>query len=371
MTRGSSAFRRAADMSATAERARRAAPQLDIVSSHPASEVSLHSVAVDAGAPPRASTGGTSTLPTSTAGPASPLSAHAPASADRLAAYAPTLVRGCVAIDLVDVAADRLRSRDADWEALIAATYAEVGQQTPIRLVREISGRFTLDGFGFGVSRLEAARLAGWVEIEAEWCDRAAADPRFYRLPEIIEQIARRRLGALDECRFLAEYKTIHLRLYPEAANGGNRKGQTKQKQGLDHQNAKFAFWQAASESTGLGRRAVEMKVSIWEGLSEPARERLQGSRLADNQAALQQLSGLGYGLQEKVLELLLAVPAGAATIADAIELAQGKRLPSIDDKRFNSVAGNMQRLSAAARKPLWTAYADEIIPVLKAEGLI
>lgn len=362
MTRSSAAFRRAADRSTRAEAARRAAPQLDIVSSLPADGASLPPAAVEADAQTRrAGNGGTGIAPTSTAGPASPFPP----------AHAPVLQREPVALDLIDVADDRLRARDTDWEALIAATYADVGLLNAIRLVREPNGRFTLDGFGFGVSRLEAARIAGWVEIEAEWCDRGAVDQRFYRLPEIIEAIARRRLVALDECRFLAEYKAIHLRLYPEAANGGNRKGQVKQKQGLDHQNAKFAFWSVASESTGLGRRAVEMKVAIWEGLGTVARERLAGSRLADNQAALQQLSALAYGLQEKVLELLLSVPAGAATVADAIVLAQGKRLKSIDDKRFNSVAGNMQRLTAAARKPLWTAYADEIIPVLRDEGLI
>lgn len=356
MTSSRAALKHGVDSGTPDRRARRAAPQ--IVSSLPAAGASLPPDAVTAGAPPSAGTGGIGILPTRQAGPAS----HS---------FTPELQRGPVALDLIDVSGDRLRARDTDWEALIASTYGEVGQQQPIRLVREPSGRFALDGFGFGVSRLEAARLAGWATIAAEWCDRAEVDPRFYRLPEIIEQIARRRLGALDECRFLAEYKAIHLRLYPEAANGGNRKDQIKQNQGLDHQNAKFAFWQAASESTGLGRRAVEMKVAIWEGLGQAARERLAGSRLADNQAALQQLSALAYGLQDKVLELLLAVPAGAATIADAIELAQGKRLASIDDKRFNSVAGNMQRLSAAARRPLWTAYAEEIIPVLKAEGLI
>jgi hypothetical protein len=355
MSRPSAAFSRAADSSARAEAARRRAPQLDIVSSVSVAEASLPAAAVAAGASPSASPGGVGILPKRQASPALSIA----------------IERGAVALDLIDVASDRMRARDADWEALIASTYGEVGQLQPIRLVREASGRFTLDGFGFGVTRLEAARLAGWTTVEAEWCERADVDPRFYRLPEIIEQIARRRLGALDECRFLAEYKAIHLRLYPEAANGGNRKGHSEQKQGLDHQNAKFAFWSVASENTGLGRRAVEMKVAIWEGLGAAARDRLAGSRLADNQSALQQLSALAYGLQDRVLDLLLAVPAGAATIADAIELALGKRLPSIDDKRFNSVAGNMQRLSAAARRPLWTAYADEIIPVLKAEGLI
>ena len=357
MSRPGAILKRAMDSSEAAERRHRAAPQLDIVTSLPVAEASLPAAAVEAGAPPSAGMGGTGIPMHTTAGPAS--------------SFAPAQRRGPVALHLIDVADDRLRARDEAWEGLIASTYAEVGQLQPIRLVREPSGRFTLDGFGFGVGRLEAARLAGWTAVEAEWCDRPEVDPRFYRLPEIIEAIARRRLVALDECRFLAEYKAIHLRLHPETANGGNRKGQVKQKQGLDHQNAKFAFWSVASESTGLGRRAVEMKVAIWEGLGQAARARLAGSRLADNQSALQQLSALAYGLQDRVLDLLLAVPAGAATVGDAIVLAQGKRLKSVDDKRFNAVAGNMQRLSAAARRPLWTAYADEIIPVLRDEGLI
>lgn len=351
MTRASSAFRRAVDMSTTAARRAASVPQLDILSSHPASDAIPSPDAVDAGLPPEAGQGGTGNSQTSTAGPA----------------FSISLQRGPVDLGLIDVAADRLRARDADWEALIAATYAEVGQLQPIRLVREGSGRFTLDGFGFGVSRLEAARTSGWAQVEAEWCDRANVDQRFYRLPEIIEALARRRLVALDECRFLAEYKAIHLRLYPASANGGD----IKKKQALKGQNATIAFWQVAAESTGLGRRSVETKVAIWDGLSEAARERLAGSRLADSQAALGQIAALAYGLQAKVLELLLAAPPAVATVGEAILMAQGKKLATTDDKRFNAVAGNMQRLSAAARKPLWTAYAEEIIPVLKEEGLI
>ncbi len=344
MSRPGAASRRTPDKRGLAAQHARTAPQLDIVSSIPAAEAPLPAVAG----------GGTGSPPTSQAGPAP---TH----------FAPVLHRGRVALDLVDVAGDRLRERDRDWEALIAATYAEIGQLTPIRLVRETSGRFLLDGFGFGVARLEAARIAGWGEIDAEWCDRAAVDQRFYRLPEIIEAIARRRLAALDECRFLAEYKAIHLRLFPGTANGGD----PKKKQALRGQNAGIAFWQVAAESTGLGRRSVEAKVAIWEGLSEAARHRLAGSRLADSQAALAQIAAIAFGLQAKVLDLLLAMPPRAANVAEAIVLAQGKRPRSADDKRFNAVAGNLTRLSAAARRPLWTAYAEEIIPVLKDEGLI
>ena len=344
MSRPSAANRRAPDKSAHRKQPARPATPGDSITSIPATETPLTVVASD----------GTVTPPTFRPGPIS-------------LAHAPAPQRGRVALDLVDVADDRLRGRDADWEALIAATYAEIGQLVPIRLVRETSGRFILDGFGFGVSRLEAARLAGWTEIDAEWCDRAAVDQRFYRLPEIIEAIARRRLTALDECRFLAEYKAIHLRLYPAAANGGD----PQKKQVLRGQNAKIAFWQVAAESTGLGRRSVEAKVAIWDGLGTAARKRLAGSRLADNQAALGQIAAATHGLQAKVLDLLLAIPPRAGTVAEAILLAQGKRLQSADDKRFNAVAGNLTRLSAAARKPLWTAYADEIIPVLRGEGLI
>lgn len=349
MTPPSSALKRALDRSADAERRARIAPMLDVVKSNTEADAT-HVDTVAAGTPP-AGVGGAA-LPKTSSGPAPSLSAP--------------MQRSRVALELIDIAADRLRSRDDAWEEVIATTYGQVGQLQAVRLVREPTGRFILDGFGFGVSRISAARLAGWAEIDAEWCDRALVDQRFYRLPEIIENIARRKLSALDEARFLAEYKAIHLRLYPATGRGGDRRS----KRNAD-QSEMFSFRSVAAEQTGLTTRSIEIKVAIWTGLAHAVRDALAGTSLADNQAALRQIAPLEPGLQGKVVALLTSSPAGAATVADAIVLAQGKRLMPAADKRFKSVAGGLTRLSAEARKPLWTNYADEIIPVLKAEGLI
>lgn len=271
-----------------------------------------------------------------------------------------------VRLDLVDIAEDRLRPVDPAWVATIAATYAHVGQLQKVMLVKERNGRFTCDGHGFGAHRILAARSAGWKAIDARFLHRQDVDAARDRLPEVIENLIRRENTALEEAHLLYEYRAAFERLYPPRGRGGDRRSKAAR-----DQTESDSFWSIASEQSGLTRRSIEIKLAMWAGLSEASRTHLRGTPLASNQGALRAIAVLDERLQGKVLDLLLSDPPAAQNVPDAILLAQGKRLDTPAERKFNTVSGGLSRLDATARGTLFDFYADEIIERFRDRGLI
>lgn len=343
MSRPSAAFSRAADSSARAEAARRGAPQLDIVSSVPVAEASLPAAAVTAGAPPSASPGGAGILPKRQAGPA--------------------LQFERVAIELIDISADRLRAADPDKVAATAHSYGIVGQMQPIRLEERGAERFVLVA---GLHRLLAARTAGWTHIDALVSSGDTADQR--RLTEILENLMRAELVALDRAVALSELKAIHERMYPQTRKGGDRKSQAAVS-ARKNQSAILAFRSDVAEKTGLGQRTIERAVEIANGLGPAIRARLQGSKMADHQAGLLDLSVLDPALQHQVLDLLLNDPPKAANVAEAVALVEGKRPASAEPELIiKKELNRLGRWTAPQRARLYLGLRDEIEAVFAAE---
>ncbi|WP_346915104.1 ParB N-terminal domain-containing protein [uncultured Roseibium sp.] len=269
-----------------------------------------------------------------------------------------------IKIDDISVPEGRLRDVDPEWAATLAGMFEEVGHKAPIDVERTEAG-FKLVAGGH---RLAAAKLLKWKEIKARVLEPKTDQPAAeMRLHEILENLARKDFNALERCEALFELKRVYEALHPETKNGGKRGNQHTG--GEKRQIAIFAFCQNATDTTGLSRRSVELAVQIFEGLSKETRERLKGTALAQKQSDLKALSVLNAADQKKVLGLLFAEPPQAASVGDAVILAEGKKLPSASEKMFRSTQDNLSKLPKASRVILFKHYQKEIVALAKKEG--
>lgn len=269
-----------------------------------------------------------------------------------------------IKVSLIDIPEGRLRDVDPDWADCLAGMFQERGQITPIDVVAN-GKRFRLVA---GAHRLRAAAITKWKEIDArvlESQSEQAADE--LRLHEILENLGRKDLNALERCEALAELKRIYEALHPEAKNGGKRGNQHTG--GHKRQNEVFSFCQNAAETTGLTPRSIQIAVAIFTRLSPETRERLRGTAQAQKQSDLKALSELEPAEQTKVLDLLFADPPQATTIADARLLARGERRESDTEKRFRTICDYLPNLPKPSRLGVFRLHKDEIVELAKKEG--
>lgn len=260
-----------------------------------------------------------------------------------------------IPVSLVDVSADRLRAVNPDRVEVLSKDIAANGLLQPIGVAENAdSGRFTLT---FGLHRLEALRALKRDQIDARVTP--AASPQETRVQEIMENLNREGLTALERAESLAALKVLHEELYPETKNGGDRRSAAAKQR--KNQNEIFSFWKDAAERLGLSRRAIEIAVAIVAGLDAGVKARLRGTWLADHQAGLRQLAGQPSDMQHKACDLLFAVPPEAANVSDAIVLAAGNRLKTPVEKLFEGVLEKLSRLPDRDRRAVFDAHEAEI----------
>lgn len=299
-----------------------------------------------------------------------------------------------VAPGAVRVPDTRLRALDPDWAAALAAMMSESGQNTPIDVVRAGAG-FVLVA---GLHRLEAARRLKWRTIRVQILPPEAmttgsettgagtagsegAAPEAgrsrtgapeagdtLRQHEILDNLARKDLNALERCAGLAELKYVHERLYPQTRKGGDRKSQTFQDT-TRNQTAIFAFCHHAADATGLSDRAVRLAIAIWQGLSADSRKRLKGTPTAEKQSELKALSDLVPDIQSKVLDLILAPVPKAASVADALVIVAGRPPLSVNERLFKSVSNSLSKLNSSGRAAVFRQHRAEILDLARREG--
>jgi ParB family chromosome partitioning protein len=258
-----------------------------------------------------------------------------------------------VPLDLIDVPADRVRPVNPDRVATLSADIAANGLLQPIGVVEEEGGRFALT---FGAHRLAAVRALKRHEIDARVTPAAWIKAQERRLQEVMENLDRQGLTKLERAESLALLKIVHEELYPET-----RKGVAGGKARQNSASEIFSFAKSAAEKTGLSRRAIEIAVAIVVGLAADVQLRLRGTWLEDHQAGLQQLSKQTPELQHRVCDLLFATPPEAASVADAIVLAEGGRLKSNQERLLTSVANNFARLSDRDQRAVLEANEEAV----------
>lgn len=266
-----------------------------------------------------------------------------------------------ISVDQIDVPEDRVRAIKPDRVQVLSSDIKANGLLQPIGVVEEETGRFTLI---FGAHRLAACDLNGWNEIDARVQPHNWIKPQQRRVDEIMENLNREGLTMLERAESLAHLKELHEELYPDTRKGVAG-GKARQKTASEI----FSFAKDAAEKTGLSRRSIEIAVAMVTKLAPDVKPRLRDTWLESHQAGLRQLSEQPAELQHQVCDLLLATPPEAGSVADAIILAEGRRLPTGQEKLLSSVINNFARLSDRDRKALFDAHEDAIRAYAQEKG--
>ncbi|MGH1355342.1 MAG: ParB/RepB/Spo0J family partition protein [Thalassovita sp.] len=270
---------------------------------------------------------------------------------------------------LIDVPKGRARSLDAAWVESLAVLIGSQGLMHPIR-VRAVGERFELVS---GLRRYCAAELLGWVSIPYTLSTAETADDA--RLEEVMENLGREALIALDRCHSLYELKQVWERKYPETAQGGDRKSKaTKIKMQTLHfdqeQQEIFGFAQSNAERIGLSKRSIFLAVAIWEKLSPASRDRLVGTALAYKQTELKALSELSHKLQGQVLDLVLGDD-DVTNVSGALQALEGGVVPDPIEKQLTALRKTVSKLPEPVFDRLILENEERVIAALKRQGRI
>lgn len=266
-----------------------------------------------------------------------------------------------IPLDLIDIPPERSRELDEGWVEVLADLIGEAGLINAITVREADGGRFLLVT---GLHRLSACVVLGWAAIPARISNAASDDDA--KLEEIVENIGRNELNALDRAHHLYDLKQVYERLHPETKAGI---AGAKAKHGFATEI--FSFAAAAAESTKLTERAIRMSVAIWKGLSVASRQRCAGTWLASHQSSLQALSHLAHPFQAKVLDILLADKPEATTVADALTIMNDGRLLTHVEKKFATLNKALSGLKDGELDAVIAVNEERIIASLKRRGRI
>ncbi|WP_336802018.1 ParB/RepB/Spo0J family partition protein [Kaistia sp. MMO-174] len=247
---------------------------------------------------------------------------------------------------------NRLRDADGDRVAVLKVTVGDRGLQQPIVLGENVHGLH----LGAGLHRLTAVMQLGWLRIPASIKTisddpaRAAVELRYI---EVIENLDRKELTALDRARHLAALHDVQQQLNPTKRRGGDRRSEDFKLQSLQ-----FDLAEDLAERVGLSPRSVALAISISRGLSPKSMSRLQGTWLADHQAQLKLLSDQKPAAQEQILGAIFADPPKAASVMDALALLEGiSKEPS--SAPWTRLSGTFARLSKRDQFTFFDSHED------------
>ena len=269
----------------------------------------------------------------------------------------------------IEVGTDRARDLDPAWAEGLAGSIEVQGLMQPI-VVRPIDGGYVLVA---GCHRLEAFRLLGRETIPAVLSEAGSADEA--KLAEVMENLARNELIALDRCHHLFELKQVWEKLYPETRNGGDRKSEKIRTQTLRSDpdaGEIFGFARANADAIGLSKRSIEIGVKIWSTLIPSVRQRLKGTDLARKQTELKALSELSAAKQVKVLDAIENPELEhIGNVAQALAHLQGTIACDPLEKRFAQVSRSIADLDDDTFDHVIAAHEDRVITSLKRRGRI
>lgn len=265
-----------------------------------------------------------------------------------------------LALDQIEVSSDRAKDFDPAWAEALAAIIAQQGLLHPIR-VRLVGERYRLIA---GRTRLEAYRLLNRPDIAATVSDAATDDAA--RLEEVMENLGRAELIALDRCHHLFELKQVWERMHPETKAGV---AGAMAKHGAA--NEIFSFARETAAKIGLSQRAIQIAVKIWTDLTPDSRQRLAGTPWAEKQSELVLLSGENPKRQAAILDKLLAQNARVSSVADAIGLLNNGTLFDDVERKFLTANKVFGKLADPVLDRLIAANEERIVASLKRQGRI
>ena len=276
-------------------------------------------------------------------------------------------------ISSISVPDDRARALDMNWVEALALIIESQGLTNAIT-VRQYNDKILLVS---GAHRLAAFKKLGRSTIPARVS--SAENDNDAKLEEVMENLGRNELNALDRCHHLYDLKTVYEKLHPETKHGGDRGNQytgakTGKRQTLPldtEQPELFGFSRRIAEKIGLSDRSIRMAVAIWKGLSVASRRRLENTWIATNQSNLKILSEQTPVNQDKILNLMLVEPVQANSVIDALTIIDNGRLPDGQEKRFQALSNKLSRLTDFEFDIVLKAQAERVIAWAKNSGLI
>lgn len=254
-------------------------------------------------------------------------------------------------------ATGRLRPINPDWSAAMAETLAAGERLPPIEVVERGEGYRLIAGG----HRLDAHKIAGRATIEAEVYSAAAfLDEAAVRLREIKENMLRFELTALDRAVHLATWKEIHEAAYEAPKRG--RKPKKIDAEKLAQDSAAFAksFSKAAAAALRMSERSIQVAVQVAAGLALEIRERIARAPIADNISELLHLAHQAPERQAQIVGLLLADPAQAKSVAEAIAVLDRTPAPT-RLTGWAKVSDTFSRLEPADQQRFFDAHADAV----------
>ncbi len=208
----------------------------------------------------------------------------------------------------IDVPADRARDFDQDNAQALATLILTQGLFHPIR-VRTVGDRYRLIS---DLHRLRAHEINGMATIPATIA--TVDDDNAARLEEVMENLGRGELIALDRCHHLYELKQAweasRARPLVEVLTEEGGKSFSTSEGGKSFPTGKegevFGFASSVAEKLGLSKQYINMAVKIWTNLTADAVGRLPGTDLARKLTELKALSEQTPPMQRRILDLIL-----------------------------------------------------------------
>lgn len=268
-----------------------------------------------------------------------------------------------IPLHLVDVPKRRIRGERPERIETLAKDIVANGQLQPILVVELDDGRFALDD---GALRVLAMRANKADEIDARVTRVSWLQPEARIVRGLMANLNREEYTAFERCAALCELKVAYEALYPDTKKGVAG-GKARQKSASEI----FSFAESAAEATGLGRRAIEIAVAIFNGLALATKERLRGTWIEKKQSDLKALSEEDGTIQSVALDLLLCDPPEASSVPEAIALAKGEKPDDPAEKTYASFADRWSRFEIRQKRSFVSTYADEILKLLKEQGAI
>ena len=270
-----------------------------------------------------------------------------------------------VEVPVAEIDADgRLRPAAMAVVEQLAADIARRGLRQPIEVARKARGK----GWRLvsGLHRLEACKMLGREAIEA--VEVTGNLPALQR-DQLLENLARNELSALERCQFTAVLKGLFLSENPGAARGI---AGAAAKHGVQTPSLGLAEWysQIATRSE-RSKKTVQRQALIGENLDGEAADMLRGTDFEDNQFELEALCRLDPARQRQVAAKLADPGSPVASVRDALAALAGQ---PADTPAKNPVAGYLDRWRAWPRAQrrefvygLTDAEFDELVELRRA----
>jgi len=211
------------------------------------------------------------------------------------------------------------RARDVTAEAaegLAAEIENDGGLRSPIE-VSPVKGGAVKYRLTYGGHRVAAFRILGLETIPAFV---RTQDELAQRRSELMENVGRNELSALELATFLAELKRVEQAI-TGAKHGGDRRGKNRP----SDQDVKMTSW---FETMGKIRRkssvTIQKYVAIGERLSDDSVARLRGTVFEERRGELDALGKYGWSVQAMVVNQLLAEDNAAPTVKSAVKRIEG-----------------------------------------------